>query len=183
MKKKIVLMILIIVITITALIIGFLYFATDTFKSDKELFFKYLSGIEILDKNYTQKYKEILQTEIQSNYSSSGNLICSTSANTDETNIANLQQLFSIKYNTLKNKGLNQNYADLTLNTNNQDLATIRYLRDDKLYGIKIENDGYIESNDWDEIDNLDDIDIDALYDYYKNEFNNSVDESWVELL
>lgn len=53
----------------------------------------------------------------------------------------------------------------------------------DDINGIKIENDGYIETDDWDEIDNLDDIDIDVLYDYYKNEFNNSGDENWIESL
>ena len=140
MKKKIIVWSLIVIFIIAALILSFLYIATDTFKSDKELFFKYLSKAEILDENFVQKYKEIIKKENQSNSSSTGTITCSTVSNRNETNIANVDQLFNIKYNSLKNKNLNQDYADFTLNSNNEDIVTARYLRDNNVYGIKIEN-------------------------------------------
>ena len=140
MKKKIIVWSLIVLFIIAALILSFLYIATDTFKSDKELFFKYLSKAEILDENFVQKYKEIIKNENQSNSSSTGTITCSTVSNGNETNIANVNQLFNIKYNSLKNKDLNQDYADFTLNSNNEDITTARYLRDNNVYGIKIEN-------------------------------------------
>ena len=140
MKKKIIVWSLIVIFIIAALILSFLYIATDTFKSDKELFFKYLSKAEILDENFVQKYKEIIKIENQSNSSSTGTITCSTVSNRNETNIANVDQLFNIKYNSLKNKNLNQDYADFTLNSNNEDIVTARYLRDNNVYGIKIEN-------------------------------------------
>jgi hypothetical protein len=51
----------------------------------------------------------------------------------------------------------------------------------DDINEIEIEDDIYIETGELD--DDLDDIDIDALYDYYQNEFTNSGEESWIEYL
>ena len=140
MKKKIIVGIVFVLIVVAALIIAGLYIATDTFKSDKEMFFKYLSKTRVLDESFVEKYKEVIKTETQSNYSSSGNITYSTVSGENETSVANVNQLFNIKYNSLKNKDLNQHYADFTLNSNNEDIATIRYLRDNNVYGIKIEN-------------------------------------------
>lgn len=140
MKKKIIIWLLVVLIIVAALILSFLYIATDTFKSDKELFFKYLSKTKLLDEDFIQKYKEVINSEAQSNSSSSGIITCSILSNGNETNVANVNQLFNIKYNTLKNKNLNQDYADFTLNSNNEDIVTVRYLRDNNVYGIKMEN-------------------------------------------
>ena len=40
----------------------------------------------------------------------------------------------------LKNRNFNQDYADFTVNSDNEDVLTVRYLRDNNIHGIKIEN-------------------------------------------
>ena len=139
-KKKIIVLIVLVLLVITALIIGYLYLATDTFKTNKELFFKSLANTQLIDNEFSSKYKSIFESESSSNYSSVGNIICSTSTQDNNANVADIKQLFNIKYNSLKNRNLEQDYADYTLNTNNEELMTVRYLRDGKTYGIKIEN-------------------------------------------
>lgn len=139
-KKKIIVLIVLVLLVITALIIGYLYLATDTFKTNKELFFKSLANTQLIDNEFSSKYKSIFESESSSNYSSVGNIIYSTSTQDNNTNVADIKQLFNIKYNSLKNRNLEQDYADYTLNTNNEELMTVRYLRDGKTYGIKIEN-------------------------------------------
>ena len=53
----------------------------------------------------------------------------------------------------------------------------------DDINEIEIEDDAYIEAAELDDADAMDDVDIDALYDYYQKEFSNSGDESWIEPL
>lgn len=53
----------------------------------------------------------------------------------------------------------------------------------DDINEIEIEDDTYIETGEFDDEEDLDDLDIDALYDYYQNEFTNSGEESWIEYL
>ena len=60
-------------------------------------------------------------------------------ANVD-TSIADVEQVFSMQYNHLKNKKLNQNYVDFSLVYHNYDITTFRYLQDNDKHGIKIEN-------------------------------------------
>lgn len=139
-KKKTIILIFVFLIIITCLVIGYLYFATDTFKSNKELFFKYLSNTKLIESEITNKYKNLYESEIKSNFSSNGNIICSTVSNVNTTNVADIKQLFNIKYNRLKNNNLKQSYSDFTLNANNEDLMTVRFLKDSETYGIKIEN-------------------------------------------
>ena len=57
-----------------------------------------------------------------------------------DTSIANVEQVFSMQYNHLRNKQLNQNYIDFSLVYHNYDITTFRYLQDDDKQGIKIEN-------------------------------------------
>lgn len=139
-KNKIIIIIVISLIVIVSAVVSFLYLKTDLFKNNKELFLKYLSQTRILDSEMIQKYENIFSTIEKSNCSSSGNFNVSTKAANNNTNISNVQQVVSLKYNTLKNVNLKQNYADVTVNSNNQDLATFRFLRDNNTYGIKMEN-------------------------------------------
>ena len=54
---------------------------------------------------------------------------------------------------------------------------------------MEIEDDAFIEAMDsgefdvLDEIEDIDDVDIDALYDYYESEFTNTGNEEWIESL
>lgn len=138
-KKK---LILIIVVTILIVIgiLGALYINTDLFKSDEMLFYKYLMKTKLLEPEIEERYAKVIQNINSLNYSSNGTVNCSMSANNIETNVANIQNLFSLKYNMLKNKDLKQNYADFTLSANNRDIITLRTLRDDDTFAIRVDN-------------------------------------------
>lgn len=138
-QKKIIIFITIIffVIALTAI---FLYFKTDLFVSNKKLFLRYLSNTEFVDKNILEKYKNLNYNISNSNYSSSGEVEYSIVTKDNETSIDNVNKLFNVKYNMLKNRNFNQDYADFTVNSDNEDVLTVRYLRDNNIHGIKIEN-------------------------------------------
>ena len=138
-QKKVIIFITIIffVIALTAI---FLYFKTDLFVSNKKLFLRYLSNTEFVDKNILEKYKNLNYNISNSNYSSSGEVEYSIVTKDNETSIDNVNKLFNVKYNMLKNRNFNQDYADFTVNSDNEDVLTVRYLRDNNIHGIKIEN-------------------------------------------
>lgn len=139
-KKKIIIIAVIVVILITAAIVGILYVKTDLFKSNEKLFYKYLLETQIVEPEISQRYQKMAENIKTSNYSSNGNISCSMSADDNSTNIANIQSLFNVKYNMLENKGLNQSYADFTLSSNNQNIITMKYLKDGNIYGLKADN-------------------------------------------
>lgn len=138
-QKKVIIFITIIffVIVLTAI---FLYFKTDLFVSNKKLFLRYLFNTEFVDKNILEKYKNLNYNISNSNYSSSGEVEYSIVTKDNETSIDNVNKLFNVKYNMLKNRNFNQDYADFTVNSDNEDVLTVRYLRDNNIHGIKIEN-------------------------------------------
>ena len=138
-NKKVVIFV-IIVILIAALVLCYLYFKTDIFISNKKLFLKYLSTTEVMDKTILQKCQSLNNNISNSNYSSTGEIECSQITKDEETNIDNINKLFLVKYNNLKNRSFNQEYADFTVNSNNEDIITVRYLRDNNIHGLKIEN-------------------------------------------
>ena len=139
-KKKMIIIVVVVVILIIAAVLGILYAKTDLFKSNEALFYKYLFKTQIIEPEIAQRYKKMSENIEASNYSSNGSVRCSMSSDNNSTNIANIQNLFNIKYNMLENKGLKQSYADFTVSSNNQDMITIRYLRDNNIYGLKADN-------------------------------------------
>ena len=138
-NKKVVIFV-IIVILIAALVLCYLYLKTDIFISNKKLFLKYLSTTEVIDKTILQKCQSLNNSISNSNYSSTGEIECSQVTKDEETSIDNINKLFLVKYNNLKNRAFNQEYADFTVNSNNEDIITVRYLRDSNIHGLKIEN-------------------------------------------
>lgn len=138
-KRNIAIVISIIVLIII-LVVCYLYFKTDLFVSNKKLFLRYLFNTEFVDKNILEKYKNLNYNISNSNYSSSGEVEYSIVTKDNETSIDNVNKLFNVKYNMLKNRNFNQDYADFTVNSDNEDVLTVRYLRDNNIHGIKIEN-------------------------------------------
>ncbi len=139
-KNKIIIISAIITIIIIAIIIGILYVKTDLFKTNEMLFYKYLAKTELIEPEVAGAYQKLAQNMENSNYSKTGIINCSMASNDNITNVANIQNIFSIKYNTLKNKELKQLYADYTASSNNQDLITLRLLKDDNMYALKADN-------------------------------------------
>ena len=131
---------IILILIVAAGTAGYLYARTDMFKSEKVLFYKYLAKTKLVDDETKQVLKSTSDNMNSNNYSSTGNIACSMASNDTSTNIANVQQLFTIKYNTLENRNLNQSYADYNLVYNNQNMITVRYLKDQNLYALKADN-------------------------------------------
>lgn len=139
-KRKIIIISIVIVLLIIAGTIGFLYAKTDLFKSNKILFYKYLAKTQIVEDEAVKVYKQATQNKANNNYSSTGTVTCSMKKNDNATNISDIQQLFTIYYNALENRALNQYYSDYKLSVNNQDVITLRTLKDENTYALKADN-------------------------------------------
>lgn len=138
-KKTIIIAIIIAIVIVAVGIVGILYTKTDLFKSDEQLFYKYLFNTKIFDKEISTRYKKVVNNIKTSSYSSSGNMGCSMSSNDNSTNIANIQNIFKAKYNILENK-TKQTYSDFTISQDDKDIATLRYLKENNIYAIKEDN-------------------------------------------
>lgn len=139
-KSKIIIISIVIVLLIIAGIIGFLYAKTDLFKSNKMLFYKYLAKTQIVEDEAVKVYKQATQNKANNNYSSTGTVTCSMKKNDNATNISDIQQLFTIYYNALENRALNQYYSDYKLSVDNKDVITLRTLKDENTYALKADN-------------------------------------------
>ncbi len=140
MKSKKILIITIIIILVLAVagtVFGYLYMATDTFKSDKELFSKYISqNIEtfqkIEDSQITQMYKNIKNEE---KYDISTNLKMKYSEGGEVSNpINNL----SAQLNFQRDDAEQYYYANGQILFNNQKYLQTEIIKDQGLYGIRL---------------------------------------------
>lgn len=139
-KKTIIIAIIIAIVIVAVGIVGILYTKTDLFKSDEQLFYKYLFNTKIFDKEISTRYKKAVNNIKTSSYSSSGNVGCSMSSNDNSTNIANIQNIFKVKYNILENKKTKQAYSDFTISQDDKNIATLRYLKENNIYALKEDN-------------------------------------------
>lgn len=128
-KTQIIIIIIALVLTLACATFAVLYFATDVFKSDKELFYKYASQIdfkEFIDLESYDAYLERLKTEGHANEGSFNIELTQGEQKTSE----------SIKYNGYTdpiNKSANYN---ISINKDDDTLLKMNYLRKQDLYGI-----------------------------------------------
>lgn len=139
MKNKKILIISIVIAIFLIITIGVLYFATDLFKTDKQLFYKYMSEVELVDTEFVNQY-QLANEKVTKNSNSSSTNISFKATNPNTNEAVNSQELFKITSNGLKNVPLKQSYRDFTLSSNNQNLSTLKYIRDDNTYGVQIDN-------------------------------------------
>lgn len=132
-KIQIVIISLVAVLVLGCAVFATLYFATDVFKSDKELFYKYVSQMdlkEIAESNEFNNYQERLKNE---KYKNEG--VVSIGLNIGEE--INVDETFNyISKVDLANK-LAQSNA--TINKEGKDLLSVNYLRNEDIYGVKLE--------------------------------------------
>lgn len=139
-KGKVIIAIIIIVLLVIAIGIGaYLYLATDVFKGNKELFFKYVAkngeAFEMLVKD---EPKEQIQRILQDKYTTEG--IITYNLETNDAQIANEAipvNNFSIEYNAKTDNTNNRESLQATLKYLTNDLFTLKYLRNDDLYALK----------------------------------------------
>ena len=135
MKKIQVLIItLVIILLLGCATFATLYFATDIFKSDKEMFYKYISQITVEDTlvaDEYSKYQERLENEDNTN---KGNISISVKGNNEEL----IDEEFD--FETKSKPGENFASAKIDMKQNDEKKLTIDYLRNEDLYGLRFED-------------------------------------------
>lgn len=139
MKNKKILIILIAALAlIMVAVLGVLYLTTDLFKTEQQLFYKYLAKTNIIDSEFIEQC-ELVNDKIAQNNSSS-NTHTELSATTNNMGNYKKQSLFTIKSSGIKNIALKQEYRDFELASGEQKFITLKYIKDDNTYGIMADN-------------------------------------------
>lgn len=139
-KKNLIIYSVIGVVAIITVILAILYFTTDIFKSNQQLFYKYLGQIKIIDMNLINKYSVVNNVLSEESNSSNMKVKMLNMKNDQETQISDIQEVFNIDSKGLKNTLLNQSYRDFVFSNNNKTFLTIKCLRDNNTYGIIADN-------------------------------------------
>lgn len=138
-NKKVIIAICIIAVIIMLIVAGVvLYLFTDLFKSDQQLFYKYIAqNQEVFSKLLEDPNKENVQSVKQSKYSTDGTIAFDLTSN--DTQIANQTipaRNFSIEYKTQVDPQAKKDSTQTTLKFLDKDLFELKYAHDNDLYGI-----------------------------------------------
>ena len=140
-KKLLLIIIPVIIIIIIISILLMLYLTTDFLKSDKTLFYKYLSqnmdiAKALVDNTSEKQYTNILR---KNKYESTAELSGSYTEkiNTSEENKNNDINKLKLIVNTQSEYQNNYNYKDMRLSYNNNDIIKTEYIHDGNNYGIR----------------------------------------------
>lgn len=132
MKKKLLLILIpILILVIIAVVITVLYFTTDIFKSNKELFWKYLAqGEDITDTFINDKTN--MQNDFKENnsYTSEGKLALVLEQGANSSKQLNIETSARHDINT------GRTYADTTLKNGEIDLFNVSYINSGDIYAI-----------------------------------------------
>lgn len=139
-KKTLIIIGIIVITLITAGVVGILYFTTDLFKTEQQLFYKYLAQTKIMDTAIINNFKESNERIVGNSNSSLANLEISQSTINQETGIADIKNILNVKSNGLKNNLLNQGYRDFTFSSNNENFLTLKYIKDNNMHGVFADN-------------------------------------------
>ena len=144
-KSNKTIIIVISIVLVIMLIVGgvaYAYIATDLFKSNKEMFFKYFSQVTdkdtgIINKNlndyFTKKSSESYQNRgnIKFNYSDN------TGTNMMDSKISDKLNELSIEFDGISNKEKNITNRNITINYGNDVTFPIKYIKDQELHGVQ----------------------------------------------
>ncbi|MCI8353173.1 MAG: hypothetical protein HFJ58_06315 [Clostridia bacterium] len=136
------LIIAIIVILVIAIIVvggAYLYFTTDLFKGNEQLFFKYLAqNGQVLKELSSSNEATLVENIINNKYKEEAEMTFNVESN--NTQIAN-QSIpagnFNIKYSGLVDPENNSKSSETTLKYLTTDLFTLKYIRNNDLYALK----------------------------------------------
>lgn len=133
-KVKILIIILTMVLVLGGATFATLYFATDLLKSDKEMFYKYISQMDLketVNSNENIDYQERLRTE---NNTNEGNISIKINAQNEEF----INESFD--FTTQSKPSDNFASAKIDIKQNDEKKLTIDYLKNEDLYGLKFED-------------------------------------------
>lgn len=116
-----------------------LFFTTDIFKGNDELFYRYLAQNvdeleKILDTSYTDYLKSIQEGKYTTDANFTFDLVSSDSAIADQTIPP---RNFSVKYEAKGDTVNNKKYSKTTLKYLTNDIFNVQYIQDDAQYAIK----------------------------------------------
>lgn len=141
-KKKILLIIIpIIIALIIAVIIAVLYFTTDLFKSNEELFWKYFAqNKDVLNIIENEKQAEQSQFKTNNSYTSNGNL--SLVIAQGEKSSKQLNVVTTARHDVTTNR----TYADATLKNGDINLFKASYINSGDIYAVSCDEifQGYV---------------------------------------
>lgn len=147
MKNKKVLIIVAVIIILLMLAggtFGYLYFGTDTFKSDKERFFKYIAKngeiSKLLEDDLAKEYAE---KKTKTPYENNGEIKVST--NTGESSIDDVVKNIGIEFNGKVDNTNKKVQQDVDVNYSSEK-ASVKYVQDGDKFAIKSDliGDDYI---------------------------------------
>lgn len=141
-KKKILLIIIpIVIVLIIAVIIAVLYFTTDLFKSNEELFWKYFAqNQDVFDVIKNDKQAEQSQFKTNNSYTSDGNL--SLVIAQGENSSKQLDVVTTARHDV----NTSRTYADATLKNGDIDLFKASYINSGDIYAVSCDEifQGYV---------------------------------------
>lgn len=131
-KNKILIILGVAIVLLIITVFSILFFATDIFKSDKEMFYKYISQIDLKEfSNTTGNY----QQRLKNNAHEEQGTISMTLKSNGQTYLDN-----SFSYVTKIDSANKLQSSSIDINQNGQKVLNIGYLRNSDLYGIKFED-------------------------------------------
>ncbi len=144
-RNKVLLIVIILMIVLVVLLGGglaFAYFFTDTFKSDKEMFLKYVAKnseiLEILKDEDIANYGKKQET---TPYTSDGqfktDITASTTTTLDNTTVNALQNC-NISFTGSTDKANNYKYQNINVNYSDAESLNLEYIQNGDSYGAKI---------------------------------------------
>ncbi len=142
-SKIIVIIILMLVLIMFALIGVFAYtmFYTDALKTDKQLFFKYMSkNNEVIENLKDENYKAYLEKQKNTPYTEEGQIKATRDNESTNSNQQNNLGNTSLTYVGSVDKSNNYDYKKIKLNYSDTQSTGFEYFQKQDVYGIKIDN-------------------------------------------
>lgn len=134
-NKKLILILSIMAIIIVMLVIvavTTLYFTTDIFKSNDQLFAKYLS-----QENNLETLLQLEIADVQEEFKKNNSYISSGTVLAEIQKEGQAVQGVQISINSKYDNTTKRNYSEMTLKDGNIDLINASYIHNDNIYGIK----------------------------------------------
>ena len=157
-KKIIIALIIILTIVILGIIGCLIYFTTDIFKGNKELFFKYITQTSDLEKGFIEKnVKEYYSKKENNSYTNEGNFKV-TAQNPDVTNLDTINN-FSISFTGKNHNSNSKSEQNISINYSDSVTFPINYKKIGNQIGLQTDYVGAKYINiETDKIDKLSEI-------------------------
>lgn len=139
-RRNIIIIVIIVLIALIAGIFSYLYLRTDVFKTNKQLFYKYLLNNEMLKNNKYKNIDNILERISKSSNTHDGNIQVSYGTNEGNSGVVNLNEIFKVNYASKTNYQTNQQNTQIEVFSNNQSIFNGKFAKDGNLIGIFLNN-------------------------------------------